>query len=478
MTTVLPFRATAVRQARSHDDVLARPDRRAGSRGLQLADGAAAFAATVVLRPWGDAVGSTPVAVLAAGAALAAVWVGALRGRGAYDTAALAECRSTRTIQAAAAVPLAVLLVAALRGTTVDAPRLAVLTSVVATATFVQHALADHARARSRSPVRVVVAGHPHGVRWMLGDLESAGRLSVVALCVTEPSGKHDFAAPVVTGLENLRDCVAEHAADAVVVVPCRHVGSAQIRRLGWDLEAGRHGPGVFVTTGLPEVGVGRARVATSGRVSLVQMQHARTHGAARVVKQVGERIVAAAGLVVLAPLLVLLAVLIRVESPGPAVFRQTRIGKDGVPFTMLKLRTMCADATELQASLSARTPAELMLFKLRADPRITRLGRFLRTYSLDELPQLVNVLRGQMALVGPRPALPCEVERYERDAFRRLTVTPGMTGLWQVSGRSDLSWEESVRLDLHYVDDWTPVMDLRILLRTVGAVVGHRGAD
>ena len=193
--------------------------------------------------------------------------------------------------------------------------------------------------------------------------------------------------------------------------------------------------------------------------------------------KQLGERTVAAAGLVLLAPLILLLAALVRMESSGPAVFRQTRIGKDGVPFTMLKLRTMCADAAELQASLSARTPAELMMFKMHADPRITRLGRFLRTYSLDELPQLVNVVRGQMALVGPRPALPCEVERYDADTFRRLAVTPGMTGLWQVSGRSDLSWEESVRLDLRYVDDWTPGLDLRILARTAGAVVGHRGA-
>ena len=149
-----------------------------------------------------------------------------------------------------------------------------------------------------------------------------------------------------------------------------------------------------------------------------------------------------------------------------------------GAPGQLLVGRIeLLGDATELQASLSAQTPAELMLFKLHADPRITRLGRFLRTYSLDELPQLVNVVRGQMALIGPRPALPCEVERYEPDALRRLSVTPGLTGLWQVSGRSDLSWSESVRLDLRYVDDWTPGLDLWILLRTVGAVLGHRGA-
>ncbi|HEY0951566.1 exopolysaccharide biosynthesis polyprenyl glycosylphosphotransferase, partial [Nocardioides sp.] len=415
--------------------------------------------------------------VAAAGAALAAVWIGALRAAGAYDRGVLADHRSTRAIRVAPALPLAVLLLAALRGTTIDAPRLAALTVVVASASYLQHTLAGLARTRTRAPARVVLAGHPHGVRWLLDDLETSGRLSVVAVCVTEAVSRGDFAAPVVTGWENLRSCVREHAAEAVVVVPCRHVDPDRIRRAGWDLEAARDGTGLFVASGLPEAGVAGARVTTAGRVPLVPVRWARTSGAARWAKSVGERVVAAVALVVVAPLLLALAALIRLESPGPAVFRQTRIGKGGVPFTMLKLRTMCADAAQLQASLSATTPAELMLFKLRADPRITRLGRFLRTYSLDELPQLVNVVCGQMALVGPRPALPCEVERYERDVFRRLTVTPGMTGLWQVSGRSDLSWEEAVRLDLHYVDDWTPGLDLRILLRTVGAVLGHRGA-
>ncbi|HEY0904004.1 MAG TPA: exopolysaccharide biosynthesis polyprenyl glycosylphosphotransferase [Marmoricola sp.] len=477
MTTVLPFRAAAARPTRGHDDALSQARRHARSAGLQLADGVAAFAAGVVVQPWGEAVASVPAAVAVANVALAAAWVVALTVGGTYETTTLADTPARRTIQLATTVPLVVLLLAAVRGTTVDAPRLAVLTAVVAALTFLQHAAADHVHRRNRSPARIVLAGHPHGVQWMLGDLESTGRVSVVAVCVTEPVPQGDFRAPVVTGLENLRACVCDHSAEAVVVVPCRHLEAATIRRMGWDLEAGRCGPGVFVTTGLPEIDARRTQVAAPGRVPLVHVRHARTRGASRLAKVVGERGVAALALAVLAPLLLLLGVLVRLESPGPAVFRQTRIGKDGVPFTMLKLRTMAADATELQASLSAQTPAELMLFKLHADPRITRLGRFLRTYSLDELPQLVNVVRGQMALIGPRPALPCEVERYEPDALRRLSVTPGLTGLWQVSGRSDLSWSESVRLDLRYVDDWTPGLDLWILLRTVGAVLGHRGA-
>jgi lipopolysaccharide/colanic/teichoic acid biosynthesis glycosyltransferase len=185
-------------------------------------------------------------------------------------------------------------------------------------------------------------------------------------------------------------------------------------------------------------------------------------------------RAVAGAALVLVSPLLLLLAIAIRRESPGPAVYRQVRVGQDGRLFTMFKLRTMTTGGL-------GQTPLENdcdgPLFKMRHDPRITRLGGWLRRYSLDELPQLVNVVRGEMRLVGPRPALPEEVAEYTDLARRRLAVRPGVTGLWQVSGRSDLTWEETVRLDLHYVDNWSPWLDLRIVSRTVVAVLGHRGA-
>ncbi len=481
MTTVLSFRASALQEERAHDRILPASGRTAGHRALPVADGLIAFLAATALRPWGGLAGTTPGARVLTAAALAAAWVGLLAAAGSYDTSALGRAPSTRTLLPAALLPLAVLVPAALRGAPVDAPRLVALTAAVAASAFAQHVIADHLARRTASPARTVVAGHPHGVRWMLDDLRAADRLSVVAVCLTEPSAEVDFDVPVLTGFGNVRAWAAAHATEAVVVVPCPHVDPMLIRRLGWDLDAsGADGPDLFVTTGLPEVRTERMRVTAAGPVPLVRLRPAQAgpaSGVARVSKLAGERTLAALGLVVLAPLLLLLAGLVRAESPGPAVFRQTRIGKDGVAFTMLKLRTMRADAAELQAALSAQTPADLMLFKLRADPRITRLGRFLRTYSLDELPQLVNVVLGQMALVGPRPALPCEVGRYDADAFRRLTVTPGMTGLWQVSGRSDLSWEESLRLDLRYVDDWSPGLDARILLRTAGAVVGHRGA-
>ena len=164
----------------------------------------------------------------------------------------------------------------------------------------------------------------------------------------------------------------------------------------------------------------------------------------------------------------------IKRHDGGPALFRQTRVGREGAEFTCLKLRSMTVDAEQRLEELETR---DHVLFKSTHDPRVTKPGRFIRRFSLDELPQLVNVVRGEMSLVGPRPPLPSEVEQYEDDMLRRLNVLPGVTGLWQVSGRSDLSWEDTVRLDLYYVDNWSMVQDLLILARTVSAVAGSRGA-
>lgn len=172
-----------------------------------------------------------------------------------------------------------------------------------------------------------------------------------------------------------------------------------------------------------------------------------------------------------------LIALLIRLDSPGPALFRQQRVGKRGRLFTCYKFRTMVADAEQRRSELAALNEADGPLFKIRHDPRITRVGRFLRRSSLDELPQLWNVLRGEMSLVGPRPALPAEVECYAAWHRRRLEVVPGMTGLWQVLGRSNTTFDEMVRLDIYYAENWSVGMDLRILLNTIPAVLLSRGA-
>jgi len=180
---------------------------------------------------------------------------------------------------------------------------------------------------------------------------------------------------------------------------------------------------------------------------------------------------------VVLSPVILLLALAVKVNDRGPVFFRQVRVGRNGKLFRCLKFRTMVVDAEAKLAALQQTNERSGPLFKMERDPRVTRVGARLRRWSLDELPQLVNVLLGQMSLVGPRPALPDEVASYDLDPRRRLAVKPGITGLWQVSGRSDLTWAESVRLDLRYVDNWSLRLDLAILSRTVQAVVGHRGA-
>jgi lipopolysaccharide/colanic/teichoic acid biosynthesis glycosyltransferase len=180
---------------------------------------------------------------------------------------------------------------------------------------------------------------------------------------------------------------------------------------------------------------------------------------------------------VVLSPVFLVLAIVVRSSSRGPVFFRQVRVGRDGREFTMYKFRTMVDDADRRQHEVAHLDEADGVLFKIRADPRVTRGGAVLRRHSVDELPQLWNVLRGQMSIVGPRPPLPSEVQHYGSDAQRRLLVKPGMSGLWQVSGRSELSWEESIRLDLYYVENWSPALDAQILWRTIGAVVRGRGA-
>ena len=410
----------------------------------------------------------------ASGAALAPLWVAILASQRGYDVGGGAPARALRVSRAALVLSFAALVGAATTGLAVGPGELSWF--VVTTAVVGVVARWGTGLLVRPGTTRVVVVGHRHGVDRMLSELTAEGSpFVVVGVCLTGARRPVGLSVPFVTDLDDLRGCVERTAADAVVVMPCRHLGPDRLRSLAWQLE--RPGTPLLVATGLHDLGPTRAGLHHSGPVSLIRLRPARLGGAGRAVKQVCDRVVAGLALVALAPLLVALAVAVRLETPGAALFRQTRIGRDGRPFTMLKLRTMSVDAEDRRGELAAHADPGHVLFKLRTDPRVTRIGRLLRTYSLDELPQLVNVVRGEMALVGPRPPLPDEVARYDADTRRRLAVTPGLTGLWQVSGRSDLSWQESVRLDLRYVENWSLGLDLRILARTVGAVLGHRGA-
>ena len=199
--------------------------------------------------------------------------------------------------------------------------------------------------------------------------------------------------------------------------------------------------------------------------------------GAGEAVVEAAHRVVAALALLVLLPFLVGVALAVLIDSRGPVLFRQVRVGRHGREFVILKFRTMRTDAESVLADLLHLNEHDGLLFKIRNDPRVSRVGRVLRRYSLDELPQLWNVVRGEMALVGPRPPLPREVAAYDHLVRRRLDVKPGLTGIWQVSGRSDLPWAEAIRLDLEYVRSRSVALDLRIIARTVTAVLSGKGA-
>lgn len=268
---------------------------------------------------------------------------------------------------------------------------------------------------------------------------------------------------------------LGEVAVDTVCVVPGSALSGARLRALSWAL-AERD---VALTTalGVVDVAAHRLRLAQAGSATLVDVRPNEANPARGIVKAAIDRVAAAVGLIILVPVFFVLALAVRASGRGPVIYRQRRIGKRGGSFTMLKFRTMSDDADERRDELAEANDLDGPMFKMREDPRITRVGRWLRRTSLDELPQLVNVLRGEMSLVGPRPPLPDEVAEYSRLELRRLRVTPGMTGLWQVSGRSNLTWEDTVRLDLQYVDNWTLADDARLLGRTAGAVVRGTGA-
>jgi exopolysaccharide biosynthesis polyprenyl glycosylphosphotransferase len=250
---------------------------------------------------------------------------------------------------------------------------------------------------------------------------------------------------------------------------------ASDLRRLVWGLE--ERSVRLVMAPALTDFSSERVRTRPVGGLPLIHLEAPRWAFASRWAKRTFDVVVTSALLLIIAPVFAGLALAVKLGDGGPVLFRQTRTGRHGVEFSCLKFRTMVVDAEERLEALRLEVGHVDGLFKMRQDPRITPAGRWMRRLSLDELPQLVNVLRGDMSLVGPRPPLPSEVARYDADTARRLNVRPGLTGLWQVSGRSDLSWEEAVRLDLFYVDNWSMMQDLSILSRTVGAVLSSRGA-
>jgi len=268
---------------------------------------------------------------------------------------------------------------------------------------------------------------------------------------------------------------IEETGATMVAVSNTDVLGTEGMRALAWRLEA--TDTDLVVSPGVVDVAGPRLQVRPVAGLPLLHVEKPQYRGASTFGKLAVDVLGSGAALLVLAPFMLLVAALVRLTSPGPALYRSERIGLNEKPFAMLKFRSMTADADQRRLGLVGRNEGAGPLFKLRQDPRVTPLGRVLRRFSIDELPQLFNVLRGHMSIVGPRPPLRSEVMTYDDVIYRRLLVKPGITGLWQVSGRSDLSWEESVRLDLYYVENWSFLQDLILIWRTVTAVLGSHGA-
>jgi exopolysaccharide biosynthesis polyprenyl glycosylphosphotransferase len=416
---------------------------------------------------------------------VAAAWVISLHVQGAYDLRLVANGTRDyhRVIRAAAMLAGAVAVVCYLSGALIGRTFVALVIPTGA----VLMVLARFALRRSMHRHRrhgqwcstILAVGTSESVQHLaeLAQRNPDAGLVVVAACVEDTAEGEEVAAgvPVVGGVSSAAELADKYDVD-VVAVAGSGLGPRRIRELGWALEGTRRD--LVMAPGLTEVAGPRVHVSPVHGLPLMWVDQPQFTGASRMVKRAVDVLVSGTALLLSSPLLLLIAAAVKLTSRGPVIYRSTRYGQGGETFTVYKFRSMYRDADQRRDELlELNEHGNGVLFKIRQDPRVTPVGRLLRKWSLDELPQLANILTGSMSLVGPRPPLPDEVERYASDDHRRLLVKPGLTGLWQVSGRSDLTWEESVRLDLYYVENWSLAFDFAIIARTVWAVLQRRGA-
>ena len=347
---------------------------------------------------------------------------------------------------------------------------------------FVVHAAARLVLARLRRQghcqQRVIAVGLERSVADLIRSAtrEPSRGFQVVGACVSRSDGTEIEGVHVLGGPSAVPAAVMTANADTVVLTAWSDVSDDELRRLSWDIEGS--GVELLVAPRLSGVTAPRIHLRTVGGLPLLRVEEPEFRG----VRWIGKTLIdySLTGLLLLLalPVMIGLAIAVRFTSPGPIFFKQERVGRHGEAFTMHKFRSMYSDAeSRLEALMHLNEQADTPLFKIKNDPRVTPVGRFIRRYSLDELPQLFDVVLGRMSLIGPRPPLAREVALYGPEMRRRLRVKPGLTGLWQVSGRSDLSWDEAVRLDIHYVENWSLALDLSILFRTARAVLGRDGA-
>lgn len=329
---------------------------------------------------------------------------------------------------------------------------------------------------------RVIVLGGQDDVNYVVNqiDKKSGAVFQVVgaALEDTQTETAHRVGrngVPVVAGLDNICEAVRTCGADAVIVAGPVSRGSSYLRELGWQLE--ESSVELVVALALTNVAGPRIQMRPVEGLPLMHVDLPQFVGYKHLLKRVVDVAISSTALLLLLPVFAVLALLIRRDSTGPVIFRQDRVCTNGKTFQMYKFRSMVESAEEELEQLLDRNEGSGPLFKLREDPRVTKVGAWMRRYSVDELPQFLNVLKGQMSLVGPRPPLPSEVAGYDGPTHRRLYIKPGVTGLWQTNGRSDLSWEESVRLDLYYVENWSLTGDIMIMWRTFKVMLRPAGA-
>lgn len=332
-------------------------------------------------------------------------------------------------------------------------------------------------RRRGEFSARVLLVGSEQSVMHIASELARTPQAgySVVGACV--PTGRiadviSGTTIPIMGNVNTIDRALRVTGADTVAVTSTDDLPASKVKQISWQLESGRQH--LVLAPSIVDIAGPRLHTRPVAGLPLIHVETPRFSGGQRLVKRMVDIAASALGIAVISPLLAFLAVTVRLTSPGPVLFRQKRVGLRGREFTMLKFRSMVVNAEDILPALLAenRDVGNEVLFKMKNDPRVTPIGRIMRKFSLDELPQLFNVLAGSMSLVGPRPPLPSEVEQYADYVHRRFLAKPGITGLWQVSGRSTLSWEDSVRLDLSYVENWSLIGDVVILLRTARAVL------
>ena len=431
-------------------------------------------------------VSTVPAAYLDFTLALPLLWLGAVALAGGYDPRFIGVGLDEFRKVLYAAVSLIAAVAIASYATKVDVAHwseVVVLPFVAALDLIARFLLRKQLHKRRRNGEfmrRTVAVGPAVPVADLVTQLhrDTYYGLSVVAACVPgaqPPDALAVAGVPVFGGLDSVPSAVSHFDADTVAVLASPEMDGTRLRELAWDLE--ETGTDLWVSSALLDVAGPRTTIHPVAGLPLLHVDHAELAGGKRVLKGILDRVAAATALILLAPLLILIAVTIRLSDHGPALFTQLRVGKDGRTFKIYKFRTMVVDAEKRKAQLLEANDLDGILFKLRTDPRITAVGAHLRRWSFDELPQLVNVLLGDMSLVGPRPALPAEVTEHGDRMRRKLAVKPGLTGLWQVNGRSDLSWDEAERLDIRYIENWSLALDLQILLKTISALFRRSGA-